>query len=229
MTVRSMCNEPRGLEVGREDVLSDAFFEKLIAMGERHNTDPLVWLDVWNAESGLNPAAENVATHAQGLNQMMPLTLKGLNFPAGRAFKDLAGEEQLPWIERLITMGEKLNGGPFLSAARYYHFNFFPRTMGRGSSPETVVVSYDSADGLEVAAYLANKGLDHGAKGKVTVADLTATLEGAKQARREKYTMAVMRLRRPPRAAPKRGSGSAPVLIGLALLAAGVFAWRSSR
>ena len=111
--------------------LSDTFFALLADLGARHATDPDVFLDVWNAESELQPSAINAQSGARGLNQMMPRTLRGLRAPI--AFEKLSGEAQLPWIERLIIDGERRNGGPFTTAARYYHSNFFPRTMSRGS------------------------------------------------------------------------------------------------
>jgi hypothetical protein len=205
--------------------LSDVFFVKLADLGVRHETDPVVFLDVWNAESGLNPRAENRASHAQGLNQMMPGTLAGLGAPA--AFKDLAGEDQLPWIERLIVDGERLNGGPFRSAARYYHSNFFPRTMSRGQAPGTVVLASDATDPDERAGYAGNAGMDPGGKGRITYADLTAFLNLAKNRNRLTYEAARARLTLATRGAKRAGAplGAAPVVFGLGVLAA-VVAWR---
>jgi len=205
--------------------LSDAFFAKLAELGERHATDPGVFLDVWNAESFLDPRAENPASHAQGLNQMMRTTLEGLGAPAD--FKSLAGEDQLPWIERLIVSGERLNGGPFRSAARYYHSNYFPRTMYRGQSPATVVVASDATDPDERAAYAGNSGMDPSGKGRITYADLTAFLNLAKNRNRLTYEAARARLALAMRGATPAAvvAGAAPVLVGLGVLAAAV-AWR---
>lgn len=206
--------------------LSDAFFAKLAELGERHATDPVVFLDVWNSESGLDPRAENRASHAQGLNQMMPKTLQGLGAPAD--FKSLAGEDQLPWIERLIAGGERLNGGPFRSASRYYHSNFFPRTMYRGQSPDTIVVAGDATDPEERAAYAGNAGMDPAGKGRITYADLTAFLNLAKNRNRLTYEAARARLALATRGSPPTAVASAsaaPVLFGLGVLAAAV-AWR---
>jgi hypothetical protein len=214
--------------------LSDAFFVELAALAARHQTDPLVFLDVWNSESGLNPRAENAASHAQGLNQMMPSTLKGLGAPAN--FKDLAGEQQLPWIERLITSGEKLNGGPFRSAARYYHSNFFPRTLPRGQTPDTVVVGGDATDPVERSAYAANKGMDHTGKGRITYADLTAFLNLAKNSNRVVYEAARARLpsgssprATPPAAVSTRANSSrgAFVRTGVGMLITALAVWRT--
>jgi hypothetical protein len=208
--------------------LSDAFFAQLAQLGDRHATDPVVFLDVWNSESGLDPSAENRASHAQGLNQMMPKTLQGLGAPAD--FKSLAGEDQLPWIERLIAGGEKLNGGPFKTAARYYHSNFFPRTMYRGQTPSTVVLGRDATDPDERAGYAANGSLDLGGKGQITYADLIAFLNGAKNANRLTYEAARARLAlaahgtTPAKVATQIG----PVLftLGSSALFAVLVAWR---
>lgn len=155
--------------------LSDRFFEDLAALGQRRGSPPHIFLAVWCVESGLQPKAVNKESGARGLNQMMPNTLAALGAPP--AFDELAAEEQLPWIERLIASRESLNGGPFQTAARYYHSNFFPRTMTRGDRPETVVVARDAANGDERGAYAANRWLDPRGDGLVTLADLAHVLE----------------------------------------------------
>ena len=208
--------------------LSDLFFAKLAELGERHATDPVVFLDVWNSESGLDPRAENRASQARGLNQMMPKTLEGLGAPAN--FNEVAGEDQLPWIERLIASGEGLNGGPFRSAERYYHSNFFPRTMPRGQTPTTIVVASDATDPEERAAYAANAGMDPAKNGRITYADLAAFLNRAKNGNRLVYESARARLAlamqgtTPARVA---ATGGAPVLVALGVLAAAL-AWRAA-
>ena len=208
--------------------LSDTFFERLAELGQRHTTDPVVYLDVWNAESGLNPGSENPTGHARGLNQMMPKTLAGLGAPAN--FNALAGEDQLPWIERLIASGEALNGAPFRSAARYYHSNFFPRTMPRGQTPMTTVVASDAADPEERAAYAANAGMDPAKNGRITYADLAAFLNRAKNGNRLTYEAARARLALAMRRATpaKVAAGVGPVLFALggSALAAVLVAWR---
>lgn len=210
--------------------LSPAFFEQLADLGERHATDPVVFLDVWNAESGLNPSAENPATHARGLNQMMPRTLEGLGGPAN--FNALPGEAQLPWIERLIAGGERMNGGPFRSAERYYHANFFPRTMPRGQTPATVVVARDAADPEERAAYAGNAGMDRTGDGAITYADLSAFLNRAKESNRAIYDDARARLALAMRgAAPlpvaRRTTSAASAFFTVASVLSLAIAWRS--
>jgi hypothetical protein len=161
--------------------LSDRFYADLARLGQRHRTDPANFLVVWCAESDLTPTAVNAAGGARGLNQMTPDTLRGLGAPAD--FDKLAAEDQLPWIERLISARERLNGGPFESAARYYHSNFFPLTMARGSSPGTVVVAGDADNPRERAAYAANTVLDADGDGQITLADLAAVLDRVRATR----------------------------------------------
>ena len=153
--------------------LSDRFFSDLVALGARRGSDPSIFLTVWCVESGVNPHAVN-SIGARGLNQMLPSTLAALGGPAD--FEKLSAEAQLPWIEKLIGSGERRNGGPFESAARYYHANFFPVTMSRGNTPETIVAAKDATDPRERDAYSFNSGLDADGDGKITLADLATVL-----------------------------------------------------
>jgi len=172
-------------------ILSDTFFQRLADMGVRRNTDPAVWLAVWNVESGLNPAARNPHGGAQGLNQMMPATLRGLGAPAN--FADLAAEDQLPWIEKLIASGERINGGPFTTSGRYYWSNFYPATMVRGDSPDAVVVSSQAASSGERQAYEWNTVLDANKDGTITQGDLQAVVD--RNAKSASYQAALSKLR----------------------------------
>ena len=158
--------------------LSDRFFLDLVALAHRHKTEPEVFLAAWCFESGLDPTIVN-AIGARGLNQMMPKTLKGLGAPAD--YEKLSGEEQLPWIERLITGGEAVNPGPFKTAARYFHSNLFPKTMERGTGPDIVVYSADAPTEEERVAYQANKCLDVNGDGRVTAGDLEMVMSRTRQ------------------------------------------------
>ena len=217
--------------------LSDRFFADLARMGQRRGTDPEHYLVVWCSESGLDPSAVNPGGGARGLNQMMPDTLRGLGAPAD--FERLSGEEQLPWIEKLIAIRERLNGGPFESAARYYHANFFPLTMARGNSPETVVVGSDAADARERGAYADNKILDADGDGRITLGDLAAVLARVRATRCasafERLLRAVQALPHPgitwgsaPEPSPVVRRRGAPIAVGaaVALGLAGLAMWR---
>ena len=217
--------------------LSDRFFALVAQMGQRRRTNPEHYLVVWCSESDLIATAHNAAG-ARGLNQMMPGTLRSLGAPAD--FEQLSAEDQLPWIERLIAAREALNGGPFESAARYYHSNFFPLTMARGSSPATVVVGRDAEDSRERAAYKANAQLDVDRDGAITLADLATVLDRVRATRCrgafDRLARAVLALP-PPGAswiappappAPIARSTAGPIVLGAAVLGAlGLAAWRT--
>lgn len=176
--------------------LSDRFFSDLAALGARRGSDPAIFLTVWCVESGVNPHAVN-SIGARGLNQMLPSTLAALGAPAD--FEKLSAEAQLPWIEKLIASGERRNGGPFESAARYYHANFFPVTMARGDTPDTIVAAKDAIDPRERDAYAFNAGLDADGDGKITLGDLATVLD---RTRANRCTDAFARLDLAMRALP---------------------------
>jgi hypothetical protein len=205
--------------------LSDRFFHRLARMGQRRHTNPAHYLVVWCLESGLRPEIVN-SIGARGLNQMVPATLRGLGAPAD--FETLSAEEQLRWIEVLIADGERINGGPFQTAARYYHSNFFPRTMTRGSSPSTIVAAEDAADAHERAAYQFNRGLDANRDGAITLADLGVVLERVRPRFPTAFARlhcAVRALRHPGatwQAAVRRHSGVLGAAAGLVLVLSAV-------
>jgi hypothetical protein len=214
--------------------LTDRFFADVARMGQRRRTNPEHYLVVWCSESGLNAAITNSSGGARGLNQMMPDTLRRLGAPAD--FEQLSPEDQLPWIERLIVAGESLNGGPFETAARYYHFNFFPLTMARGKAPSTVVVGSDATDPRERGAYAANAGLDADGDGRITLKDLATVLERVRATRcQQAFTRldrAVQALPAPgvtwggPQVARRRGGGAIVVGAAAALGLVGLVLWR---
>lgn len=182
----------------------DGFFLELARMGLRRGTNPEHYLVVWCLESSLNPAAVNMIG-ARGLNQFMPSTLRGIGAPAD--FERLSAEQQLPWIEKHIAIGEKLNGGPFRSPERYYHYNFLPLTMVRGSSPDAVVAASYADDFRESAAYGANKSLDVDHDGQITVRDLSQALAATRAA----FPAAFKRLGVAMQAVtPQQGQGQTP-------------------
>jgi hypothetical protein len=208
--------------------LTDQFFADLAAMGERLDTDPAIWLAVWTIESGLDPQAFNHAPPtAQGLNQFIPGTLKGIGAPAN--FVELSGEEQLPWIEKFMALGIIQNGGPYRTPGRYYWSNFYGDTMKRGNSPDAVVVSSTAESSDEQRAYNANKVLDFDGNGVITQGDLDTLIE-KRAIPSPKYQEALARLR----AAQLDAANSAgmlmdlgPAIVGLIFAAGG--AWMANR
>lgn len=154
--------------------LGAGFFDAVAMLGSRHKTDPKIFLLVWCAESGLNPAAVNPNGNARGLNQMMPQTLAWLGAP--QAFDRLSGVDQLPWIEKFIAWTESVNHGPFRSPVRCYVANFIPAALARPDAMETVIADRDSLDTSEASAYAKNKGLDLDGDGKITQRDIARHL-----------------------------------------------------
>lgn len=162
--------------------LSDAFFVKLVDLGRRHNQDPEILTRVWNIESaGVNPRARNPNGGAVGLNQMMPATLAGMGVDYA-SFANASAEEQLDTIERFLAYNWKLNGGPFLTAGRYYQANFLPATLLTAKEPEDTIVAKGDARGF----YAANAGLDYNKDGRITIADLEAITSAHAQTNRYK-------------------------------------------
>lgn len=84
-------------------------------------------LAVMVSESGLNPGAVEQKYKGSGLVGFMPDTLKGLGYQGSwKEFSQMAGEDQLDYVKKLVQNNMKLNGGPFTSAAQYYVANFWP-------------------------------------------------------------------------------------------------------
>jgi hypothetical protein len=194
--------------------LGAGFFDAVAMLGSRHKTDPKIFLLVWCAESGLNPAAVNPNGNARGLNQMMPQTLAYFGAPA--AFDNISGVDQLPWIEKFITWTETLNHGPFRSPVRCYVANFIPAALARPDAMDTVIADRDSVDTTEAAAYAKNAGLDLDHDGKITQRDIARHLVNVRhgyEAQFAKLAAAVARLDPSlitwPKTSPALGAGEA--------------------
>jgi hypothetical protein len=212
--------------------LSDRFFADVDAMARRCAMAAEDLLVVWTSESGLNPAAHNPNGGAQGLNQMMPATLKGLGMKEEEIprFLTLSAEAQLPWIERLLVSTIGYLGQAPQSAAVYYAANFYPRSVKeRGTSPAAVLVARDAEGAQERGAYEANKALDLDRDGRITIGDLAEHLD-MRVVRGKTWPGVLERLRavRGGVVVPPSGtsSTSAPsISVGPVLLAGGVLAF----
>jgi hypothetical protein len=107
-------------------------------------------LAVMVSESGINPGAGNKSSGASGLIQFMPGILAGTGFKGSPSdFRETSGENQLPYIKKLIEGNMKYNGGPFTSAAQYYVANLWPvalRLPGiKAGDPSTVFLEKNPA------------------------------------------------------------------------------------
>ena len=103
------------------------FYPSFIQMTNQLGMKPEDLLAVMTSESGINPAAGNKGSGASGLIQFMPSVLSNTGFKGDPSdFRQLSGEDQLPYIQKLIEGNMKYNGGPFKSAAQYYVANLWP-------------------------------------------------------------------------------------------------------
>ena len=152
--------------------LDPAFWPALWELARATQTRPEIYLAVWFAESGLDPAAAN-SIGCLGINQTCP-TPVGPGFPgAPEAYKALPASDQLAWIASSIKQNVATYG-PFRSGARYYQSNFLPATLGAARHPRDVVAA---AAGPYAEAYRANAGLDVSGDGAITIEDLGRFLQ----------------------------------------------------
>jgi hypothetical protein len=121
------------------------FYPKLVQMASELGMKPEDIIAVMTSESGMNPAAHNPGG-ASGLIQFMPDTLRSIKFPGTPAdFRRLSGEEQLPWIKKLISGNIGFNGGkPFTTGGQYYTANMWPVALKlpgvQGGDESTVIL-----------------------------------------------------------------------------------------
>src|SRR5437868_5373190 len=152
--------------------LSPGFFVELRAMCARLGCDPFDMLRVMYAESGVSASAENAASGASGLIQLMPFNLPSVGWAGTpQAFRQLSAEAQLPYVELYF---EPWKAYGLTSVNRLYQAVFLPGTLSRGSSDGTVICA---RNGFLSDAYTANASVDTGNKGYITVGDLRAAVD----------------------------------------------------
>jgi hypothetical protein len=145
------------------------FWPALWSLAAASGTRPEIFLTVWFAESGLDPSIVN-KDGCIGLNQTCPKEIGGPGFPTTpEAYAALPASEQVAWIAPQVLSQVKLNGGPFLSAARYYQANFMPATLTTAKRAGDVIASKFGPYAME---YANNAGLDMNKDGKITLSDL---------------------------------------------------------
>ena len=133
-------------------------------MCTRLRSDPLDMLAVMNSESDVMARAQNRRSGAAGLIQLLPSTLRGVDWDHGPdAFCALRATDQLPYVERHLAAYATHGLG---SAARIYQAVFLPATMLLGSMPGTVLTTRGCP------AYDRNQGLDLDGDGAITLGDL---------------------------------------------------------
>ena len=162
--------------------LGSNFYTKLAQMSNSLGLKPEDVLAMMQIESNINP---QIPSKAVGLTQFLPSSLRGVGFHGSpEDFRQLSGEEQLPYIERYFRTQLSLNGGPFKSAAQMYVANLWPLALSypdvRANNPNAVIISSHPEPNphrtvsiaYEIKSYYANRGLDLDKDGKITLGDL---------------------------------------------------------
>lgn len=192
--------------------LGPNFYSKLVQLAAETGMKPEDILAVMVSESGINPGARNPHGGATGLMQFMPATLKGVGFQGTPSeFGTLSGQDQLPYIKKLIEGNMQLNGGPFTNAAQYYVAVFWPVGLKlpgvRRGNPNTPIVEenpesvngfskkyYDIGIkipvGQESSAYKANPAFHGSVPGIITYGDMMKQVDRNK--RNPLYSKALM-------------------------------------
>lgn len=147
--------------------LDPPFYPALWSLSIAVRTRPEIFLVVWWEESGLNPGAKN-KVGCLGLNQSCPKSIGGPGYPDG--YDSWPASEQLTgWIAGQVRSGIALNGGPFLSAARYLQANMLPATLKDARAPGDVIAG---KAGPYASAYAGNSQFDVQRDGTITLGDL---------------------------------------------------------
>jgi hypothetical protein len=138
-------------------------------------------LQVYAAESGLNPAASSGI--AWGLCQATAPTLRAVgwfnNHKTAKEFGTLSVELQSPWISQILAMQLRTTGMKSISPLDLYVLNFSPAAAKSGAN---VIYSAPSKE------YMANKSLDAAGKGYIDRADLQRALDRARQSQAYQIT-----------------------------------------
>jgi hypothetical protein len=178
--------------------LGSNFYTKLVQMTTELGMKPEDLLAIMVSESGINPSAGK-GGGASGLIQFMPETLHGAGFQGDQdQFRQLSGEDQIPFIKKYIQGAMSKNGGPFTSAAQYYVANFWPVALKlpgvRQGNLDTAIVEYNPVRhgayskkyldiGIKIPAiqesraYKANPLFDKDKKGSITYGDMVHQVE----------------------------------------------------
>src|ERR1035437_4757645 len=180
--------------------LNSRFYKKLLDMSSR---------------LGMNPEAYNAAGHASGLVQIIPSTLEGLGYKGNYSdFKNVAAEDQLVYIEKLIKNIIRINGGPLTSAAQYYIGNFIPAALKipgvKLGDPSAIIVSRNPKTphipgvgiNKEKLFYRKNSGLDYDKSEDISFGDIQKVLSRA--ANSKNFQNAIMDLKRYTGYTPKK-------------------------
>lgn len=149
---------------------------------------PEVALQVYTAESGLNPAASSGI--AFGLAQMTGATLRDLGWSeSAKAFARLSVANQAPWIMKLLQYQSKAIGFVPSSALDLYVANLSPAAARARAD-----IIYRQDNPAQKQAYQNNANLDTGRKGYIDRSDLQRVLSAVEYS--DTYRLALEQLKR---------------------------------
>lgn len=154
----------------------------LIDVSKACRFNPEDALAVMTYESGLHAGAQNSATLARGLNQMMPSTLRNLGYKPGDPDYNasdgnytrvpIAG--QIRWFGKYLDQWRKIAKiEKWENATQLYVCNFAPAHIPFATQPAHIIFSRDK----HPKEYGGNKGLDRDRKGWIAVGDLTRAIQ----------------------------------------------------
>jgi len=185
--------------------LSPAFFAKLKQSARRVRVDPEHAMAVMLSESGLRASAIHPTAPASGIFGRMFKTRGD-----AEAFKSQPADVQIDAWEAFMRPYAGLH---LASPEAIYQVNFLPASAipssgnYRGTSLAAVLAARDGTGygGQEAGFYRDNVVLDVDRDGKITNADLRATIERAKRANANRWNEAARRLAEAPE--PDEGVG----------------------
>ncbi len=148
---------------------SSGFRSALAEMALSLGLDPSFLAACMRVETGgtFSPSIQNPSTKATGLIQFMPDTARNMGTSID-ALARMSPTKQLEWVKRYFA--------PYARRIRphvpgdYYLAVFWPAAIGRPASD--VIATAGSR------VYDQNKGLDRDGDGRITVGDVTATVDG---------------------------------------------------
>lgn len=145
--------------------LSDGFYNKVVEVAKRVKCDPNDLMALMNAESGLNPSAQNPSpgSTATGLIQFIESTAQGLGTTTA-ALKQMSAEEQLVYVEKYLQQTKAAAGigeNEKIGAGTLYSLVFLPAYANKN-----VLASRGDRN------YRKNEALDLNGDGQITKSEL---------------------------------------------------------
>jgi hypothetical protein len=156
-------------------MLDDAAYQEFWTIFDQtKSVRPEYLLPVLQIESGLDPSVQNRQGYDYwGLNQIAgtELARRGIDrhdyvtWPASRQLREIV----LPYL-----LGQEKAFGPLRSGTRVYQANFYPKSLKTAKDMASVILTAPPRPCVphDTNAYCANKGLDVGQKGTITVGDI---------------------------------------------------------